>query len=296
LFLSYATEDRTIAERIRDELVQHIDVFMDTKALVGGTEWEREIEAAIRRCSVFAPCISTASNKSRWVAKETLLALKLDVPILPLLCSDALPLRVIDRQFIDFRDNFEAGLSDLFTALASHIGPLRLSTGAVDTLIAKAIRARLREDIRTANALVEQVVRADNELASTGYVFWRKLQTVLDTDCAKAAGPELIVRETTTRLRSSDYEDGRGAYEWALELHGPAHHLSAIDVVVYTLDPTFDVQVQKVRSREDNFRIERVGWGQFPVKIQVEFVDYTAVQGEYWLTFDDRHEARLLSS
>ena len=103
LFLSYASHDRPHAARIRDELVQHCGVFFAAKSIAGGAEWEREIDQAIRACKVFAPIVTATSNASRWVTKETLLALEVGVPILPLLFSDSLPLRIVDRTFYRFQ-------------------------------------------------------------------------------------------------------------------------------------------------------------------------------------------------
>ena len=258
LFLSYASEDRPMAEKLREGMRLYVEVFFDTKSIRGGAQWEREIDRAIRSCKVFAPIVSEAANNSTWVAKETLLALSVGVPILPLLCSDSLPLRIVDRQFVDFRDSFEAGLSDLLSALADHLGPLRPSREVIDSLIARAIRARLGGDIREANALVEQFVGADSELAANGYSFWRKLESALDTNLAETVAPQLVIKETTSRMGRSEYDD-RDAYLWALELHGADEYLDSIDAVVYTLHPTFPNPIQKVRSREDHFRLQQVG-------------------------------------
>jgi len=292
LFLSYSFEDRPRAEALHGRLTRHLEVFFDTKSIPGGAEWEREIDRAVRSCTIFAPIVSEASNNSKWVARETLLALNIGVTMLPLFFSDTLPLRIVDRQFVDFRDDFEAGLSDLFSALSVQIGPLQSSPEVIDRLIARAIRARLKGEIREANALVEQFVGDDSELASNGYTFWRKLESALATDLAATAGPHLVVKEKTNKMDPGQYKD-RDAFLWALEIHGADDHLDIIDAVVYTLHPTFSNRTQKVRSREDHFRLERVGWGPFYVQIRVEFVDYTAFDGYYMLTFADTNEAPL---
>jgi len=294
LFLSYSSEDRPFAEQLRDSLAPYINVFIDTKGIRGGAEWEREIDKAVRNCTIFAPIVSEASNNSRWVARETLLAINVGVTILPLLFSDSLPLRIVDRQFVDFRDKFEAGLSDLLSAISDYTGPLGISAEVTDRLIARAIRARLRGDLRESNALVEQFVGNDSELASSAYTFWRKLESALTSDFAAIVGPHLFIKENTSRMSPGQYDD-RDAFLWAVEIHGTDKDLDKIDAVVYTVHPTFDNQTQKVRSREDHFRISRVGWGTFSVQIHIEFVDYTALDASYMLTFADTHEARLLA-
>jgi hypothetical protein len=74
VFLSYASVDKSTAVRVRDDLAQHCAVFLDTTSVAGGAEWEweRTIDKAIRSCQVFAPLVTTASNQSAWVARETL--------------------------------------------------------------------------------------------------------------------------------------------------------------------------------------------------------------------------------
>lgn len=295
LFLSYAREDRAAADRVRDQLVGYCEVFLDATSIPGGAEWEHAIESAVRNCKVFVPMVSAASNQSSWVAKESLLALSIGVPIVPLLLSGTLPLRLIDRQFIDFRGGFDAGVADLLSALAVYFGPVRRSHEAVDRLIAMAIRAHISGDIRAANALVEQFVGPESDLASSGYSFWRKLQATLDTNLAESVGPRLSVMETTRRIRDDDYPDGTG-YEWTLEIKGASDELDTIDSVRYTLHPTFQSPPQKVRAREIGFKLTRVGWGTFTVAIRIEFIDHTAIDCEYALTFAAEHEALLVQS
>jgi transcription initiation factor IIF auxiliary subunit len=107
-------------------------------------------------------------------------------------------------------------------------------------------------------------------------------------------GAAAVSQETTRRIPDDDYPDGT-AYEWTLEIKGASHELDTIDSVGYTLHPTFHSQPQKVRARETGFGLTRVGWGTFTVGIQIEFIDHTAVDGAYALTFEDQHEALLVA-
>jgi len=294
LFLSYAREDRAAAGRVRDELAGYCEVFLDATSIPGGAEWEQAIEYAIRNCKVFVPLVSTASSQSTWVARESLFALNVGVPIVPLLLSGAPPLRFIDRQFIDFRGGFDAGVADLVAALTVYFGPFRRSQEAVDRLIAKAVRALISGDIRAANALVEQFVGPESDLASTGYSLWRKLQAALTTNLAESVGPRLSLLETTRQL-PEHYPDRMG-YEWTLEIKGASDELDTIASVIYTLHPTFHSPPQKIRSRETGFRLTRIGWGTFTVWIQIEFVDHTAIECQYTLKFAAKHEALIVPS
>ena len=65
VFLSYASEDATIAARVADALMAAgIEVWFDQSELRGGDAWDRRIRREIRDCALFIPIIS-ATTKSR---------------------------------------------------------------------------------------------------------------------------------------------------------------------------------------------------------------------------------------
>src|SRR5215213_2845811 len=70
IFLSYAREDRSCAERLARVLASagH-DVWWD-RSLDGGEEFSAEIEAALDRADVVLVAWSKESVKSRWVRDE----------------------------------------------------------------------------------------------------------------------------------------------------------------------------------------------------------------------------------
>ena len=62
IFLSYAHEDRDIAERIALALrANHHDVFVDRTGLEGGGEYNAELRKQIERCHCFVFLISPDS-------------------------------------------------------------------------------------------------------------------------------------------------------------------------------------------------------------------------------------------
>lgn len=292
VFLSYSNENIEYVERLRSSLSRYLKVFFDTHSIPGGSEWERDIDNAIRGCKVFVPVVTKESNDSQWVTKETLLALSLQKPIVPILLSDSLPLRLIDRQFVDFRESFETGITDLLATLSEYFGELKLDSAEIDILIAKAIKERLKGNIKESNALVEQFVGPNSELATDGYWFWTKLREAVSTNYAEKYKGKLFVFEETAICSEQVYDDCM-SFEWSIELHGESKALDAIDSVVYTLHPTFKSPVQKVRSRNDNFRLVRIGWGVFMVKIRISFIDYSVIEGGYMLTFKEQNKVRL---
>lgn len=73
VFISYASEDREAAIRIRDALKNNgVEVWMDLKRLNGGDDFEQKIHDNIRECSVFIPVISrnTLSEGRRFFRQE----------------------------------------------------------------------------------------------------------------------------------------------------------------------------------------------------------------------------------
>ena len=59
IFLSYASEDRKVAEELSLALAQQgHDVFFDRDDLQLGEDWEGKLRRSIRQCSLFVPVIS----------------------------------------------------------------------------------------------------------------------------------------------------------------------------------------------------------------------------------------------
>jgi hypothetical protein len=77
-FLSYAREDHDRAEECFRFLEGFgFDPWMDTHKLVGGMDWEAQIEKAIRVCDVFILLMSTHSVSKRGIIqKEIRVALR----------------------------------------------------------------------------------------------------------------------------------------------------------------------------------------------------------------------------
>jgi len=66
LIVSYASEDREAARKLRDALSAHdIDVWYDEDDLTGGDAWDQKIRRRIRECDYFMPVISQATQARR---------------------------------------------------------------------------------------------------------------------------------------------------------------------------------------------------------------------------------------
>ncbi len=79
VFLSYASEDREAAERIKNVLEEAgVDVFFDREQLEPGDDWETKLRRSIRQCSVFLAVLSqqTLTPRRRFFRVEWDLAFK----------------------------------------------------------------------------------------------------------------------------------------------------------------------------------------------------------------------------
>lgn len=79
LFISYASEDREAARRLRDTLAAAgLDVWYDENELGGGDSWDAKIRRQIRECDYFMPVISanTERRKEGYFRREWRLAVE----------------------------------------------------------------------------------------------------------------------------------------------------------------------------------------------------------------------------
>ena len=79
VFLSYASEDRPAAQRIRDALPGFgLEVWYDESDLVGGDAWDQKIRRQIRECDYFMPVISahTEARHEGYFRREWRLAVE----------------------------------------------------------------------------------------------------------------------------------------------------------------------------------------------------------------------------
>ena len=129
IFISYSRSDgafaRDVASRLREA---GCTVWQDASGLYGGQAWSRGIDQAIRSCDVLLIVLSPDSCASEWVQKETLLAMKLRKPIVPVLFREAeIPVQLVDLQFVDFRGNRAETIS--ISMARAMPGPASISPG-----------------------------------------------------------------------------------------------------------------------------------------------------------------------
>lgn len=101
IFISYAHDDISAARRLRDFLGDEAgaDVWLDTRQLELGDDWDRKIRRNIKHCSYFMPLISANAVRRRegyfrreWTwARERAEGFADDVPFIVPVCLDETP-------------------------------------------------------------------------------------------------------------------------------------------------------------------------------------------------------------
>ncbi|PJF40224.1 MAG: TIR domain-containing protein, partial [Chloroflexi bacterium] len=115
IYISYSRADTEVAERFRAALQERdYRVWMDAYDLTEGDTWADQIERAIRDADVFVVLLSRNSVISRTIGNEILLALKRQLPIMPVILEPvSLPASLANRQFIDATGDFETAIEKL---------------------------------------------------------------------------------------------------------------------------------------------------------------------------------------
>ncbi|MGD9850960.1 MAG: toll/interleukin-1 receptor domain-containing protein [Nitrospirales bacterium] len=116
VFISYANEDRSLAQRLAAGLEQSgMSVWWDRQIQVG-SEWDKSIEDALAVAKCVVVLWTGHAKASRWVRAEAREALKQEKVIPVLLEADAIPLAFTGIQALRFLGwNGEAGSEEFVT-------------------------------------------------------------------------------------------------------------------------------------------------------------------------------------
>jgi HEAT repeat protein len=132
VFLSYSRKDEESMSLIAKYLrAQGVKVWVDNEKLIPGTPiWEDEIEKAIRNAVAIVVVLSPDSKNSEWVKREMTMADQYQKRVFPVLINgdekNSISLRLINRQFVDLRKNWEEGMKSLSNALSFYISGLNV--------------------------------------------------------------------------------------------------------------------------------------------------------------------------
>lgn len=138
VFISYSHRDREFVDRLSIGLLNHnIKVWRDEYKISAGDSLTQRIHGAIDQASCLCVALSDQTIASEWVRKEIAAGLlrersKVGFTIVPLRITEVeLPEQLRDHLYIDFRKNFEEGLSKLLSLLEKK-GADKLTGGTID--------------------------------------------------------------------------------------------------------------------------------------------------------------------
>lgn len=163
VFMSYSRRDNDVMRRVVSFLRKEgIKVWVDNEKLIPGTPiWEEEIEKAIRNAPAIIVVLSPDSKNSEWVRREIGLADQYRRRVFPLLVrgdeETSISLRLINRQFVDIRENEEGGLNKLEEALSQYLQELSVQEHRAKLDAQKLVREK---------AKLEAVEKAKVDLAA----------------------------------------------------------------------------------------------------------------------------------
>src|SRR4051812_30552122 len=121
VFLSHASPDRELADRLAGTLRRHnLPIWYSPTNIVGAQQWHDEIGAALDRCDWFVVLLTRSSVQSMWVKRELMFALqqnRYESHIVPLLVEPCdfgrLSWMLSSIQIIDLQPGFEEGCREL---------------------------------------------------------------------------------------------------------------------------------------------------------------------------------------
>jgi transcription initiation factor IIF auxiliary subunit len=90
----------------------------------------------------------------------------------------------------------------------------------------------------------------------------------------------------TLRIEQIASYKGKDWWEWSVWLEGTKAELNAIDRVVYTLHATFADPIRTIKTRENGFRLNSAGWGEFRIYIEIIQREGKRIKRSHWLKLE----------
>ena len=182
VFISHAHQDRSFAQQLADDLrTRGWQVWSALDSIRPGEKWVEAISRGLAESGIFVLVMTPHAVNSRWVQSETNVAIGLEhqdeMRLLPLEVESATPPPMWQAyQWISFRENYQAGLQQLFQELQPETmdqlsrlhEQLEAAVRASDWTAVQNLGAQIEAlypDYRDVASLVDQ---ANEELCSSG--------------------------------------------------------------------------------------------------------------------------------
>jgi TIR domain len=220
LFVSYSREDKRDADWIAGRLeASGYTVWIDRRALLGGTPWQRVIPHEIRNAEALLLILTPSAVQSEWVRREFFYALRNRIRIIPLLVRPAETrpemAKHLDRiQTVTLWKRRREGLAELLQALGGLRGIAAEAPGTPEQAALQENTRLIFELIRT----MQTVTFGASHAIFTGGTDWRYyIQVACVRDdievYAEAVGnrnlepPYLLGDEQIEALRRLDWQE-----------------------------------------------------------------------------------------
>jgi formylglycine-generating enzyme required for sulfatase activity len=178
IFLSYSRKDSQMKVRLVQDLQQaSFSVWTDDGLEPGTPSWHQAIEDAIEAAGCLVVLLSPDAKESVWVRREVDYGVNHQKRIFPVMIrgtrTDAIPITIIDAQYVDLRREYPESFIKLRDALRRHLGqvpsPAEPELEAVPTVaIITSKQARL---ISQAVKQVNVILSKDSDRNKSRFIY-----------------------------------------------------------------------------------------------------------------------------
>jgi hypothetical protein len=90
----------------------------------------------------------------------------------------------------------------------------------------------------------------------------------------------------TLRIAQNAAPKDKAHWRWSVWLEGSDDELDSIKEVIWKLHPSFSRPIRRVDTRENGFRLESGGWGEFEIQAELHRLNGQVDNLRHWIRFD----------
>ena len=257
VFISYSRKDAEFVDRLANDLRNAgVNVWRDIDDIAPGEDWAGNIKDAVTKANVFLYVASKDSIHSQWMNREVAIALQMGITVIPVIIDDDgagnLPTDLRRIQWLDFRKNYNAALSELIKAL-----PKLSKSEDVKEAQNGSPKSKGYVFISFAEEDSDFVKELRNALSDRGYGYWDYQNSDRDYHTLLFLELESIIKEASATLSvlSPDWKKSQWAakeYLFSQDVGTPVFLLMYRDMGP-TLVTAGQPYIDFTKSKEDGF-------------------------------------------